>query len=61
VLVQEVSSDPVQELAWQPNTMGFFFIAGNHLDLAAFPSLQVITLDSDLKPGATPVLVWVNS
>ncbi len=61
MLVQEVSTDPVQALAWQPNAMGFFFIAGNHLDLAAFPSLQVITLDADLKPGATPVMVWVSA
>jgi hypothetical protein len=60
-LVQEVASDPVQALAWQPDAMGFFFIRGNHLDLASFPSLQAITLDPDLKPGATPVLVWVNS
>jgi hypothetical protein len=61
VLVQEVVSDPVQELAWQPDAMGFFFIAGNHLDLAAFPSLQAITLDPDIRPGAAPVLVWVKS
>jgi hypothetical protein len=60
-LVQEVTGDPVQAVAWQPDAKGFFYISGSHLNLAAFPSLQPLTLDPDLKPGATPVLVWVRS
>jgi hypothetical protein len=58
-LLQQISSSPVQALSWQPNSKGFFFISGNQLDLAAFPSLQVTTIDADLKPGILPVLVWL--
>jgi hypothetical protein len=60
-LVQAVVTDAVQQLAWQPDAMGFFFIAGSRLELAVFPSLQPVILDPDVKPGPTPVLVWVNS
>jgi WD40 repeat protein len=56
---QEVVNSPVQELVWQPDSNGIFFISGNHLDMATFPSLQVVTLDSDVKPGLLPYLIWV--
>ena len=58
---QELINSPVQELVWQPDSNGVFFISGNHLDMATLPSLQVLTLDSEVKPGLLPYLIWVFS
>jgi hypothetical protein len=60
-LVQQVVSDPVQQVIWQPDAKGLFFISGSRLELAVFPALQPVILDPDLKPGVTPVLVWVTA
>ena len=60
-LVQQLIGDPVQQVTWQPDARGLFFISGSRLELVTFPGLQPVILDPDLKPGATPVLVWVSA
>ena len=60
-LVQQVVSDAVQQMIWQPDAKGLFFISGSRLELAVFPALQPVILDPDLKPGATPVLVCMTA
>ena len=59
-LLQGISTEPVQALAWQPDAKGFFFITSNHLELATFPSLQAKMVDDNLKPGMMPLLLWVH-
>ena len=57
-LLQSVSNDSIQDLAWQPGSNGFFFLAGSRLYLVNFPQLQAILLDGTIQPGQKAGLIW---
>jgi hypothetical protein len=57
-LLQSVSNDSIQDLAWQPGSNGFFYLAGSRLYLVNFPQLQPILLDENIQPGQKVGLVW---
>jgi hypothetical protein len=59
-LLQTITSDSVQDLAWQPNSNGFFYLAGTRLFRVDFPRLQPVLVDENIQPGQKSGLTWIS-
>jgi hypothetical protein len=60
-LMQSITNDAVQWVAWQPGSSGFFYLAGEYLFLVTFPDLQPLMIDGSVQPGSQPYLGWVSA
>ena len=56
-LLQEVTGDPVQQAAWQPDSKAFYFLSGGKLYRTAFPDARPALVDQDVQPGS---LAWAG-
>ena len=60
-LLQVITTDSVQDLAWQPGSNGFFYLAGSRLFRVDFPRLQPVVVDENVQPGQKSGLTWISA
>jgi len=57
LLLQTLTSSPVSQVLWQPDSLSIDYLAGGNLFRASFPQAQPVQLDQQVDPGS---LGWVN-
>ena len=60
-VLQTITGEAVQEVAWQPDASGFFYLAGSRLYQVTFPGLQPAVLEENFQAGEMNYLGWVNA
>ena len=60
-LMQTISSDPVQQVTWQPISNGFFYLANSRLYQVTFPALQSQVLEENVPAGGANYLGWISA
>jgi len=60
-LMQAISGEPVQQVTWQPDSNGFFYLAGSRLFQVKFPGLQAEVMEENVQSGGANYLGWVSA
>lgn len=59
-LLQTITGDSIQDLAWLPGSNGFFYLSGSRLYRVEFPQLQPRLIDEAVQPGQEAGLTWIH-